>query len=178
MTRLITIAFRVRGVEITPEWAGKGLAVHKPVAIDGAGGHPVFREERGRWCITHIHTGLSAGVFKGSLDHAKAFARKWDEAFAAVTTSKLPARLRQDYLAALQTANNGPSRQDIIEAEFRAMTDHCVVDMQRQVMRCEACGTETPLQLSMAATEVARRADQFVALHCHCRPRRKCQEAA
>lgn len=58
------------------------------------------------------------------------------------------------------------------------MTDHCVVDMQRQVMRCEACGTETPLRLPMAAAEVVRRADQFVALHRHCRTRQKRQEAA
>jgi hypothetical protein len=53
------------------------------------------------------------------------------------------------------------------------MNDHCVVDMQRQVMRCEACGTETPLNLPMSITEVVRRADQFVAQHRRCRPRRQ-----
>jgi hypothetical protein len=53
------------------------------------------------------------------------------------------------------------------------MNDHCVVDMQSQVMRCEACGTETPLNLPMSITEVVRRADQFVAQHRRCRPRRQ-----
>lgn len=118
MTRPITIALRARDVQIIPEWAGKSLAVHKPVAIDVAGGHPVFREVPGRWCITHIHTGLSAGVFTGSLDHAKAFASQWDGAFAAVTTSELPARLRQDYLAALAVASRTSSIR-----ESEPMTD-------------------------------------------------------
>lgn len=121
MTRPISITISAgfnawRDVQITPDWVGQGLAVHKPVTINKAG-DPVFREDRGVWQITHIHTGLGANRFIGSLDRAIAFARKWDEAFAAVTSkNKVPAELRKDYLAALQTANNGPSRQDITEA--------------------------------------------------------------
>lgn len=45
------------------------------------------------------------------------------------------------------------------------MNDHCVVDMQAQVLRCEVCDTETPLRLPAPITEVVRRADQFVAQH-------------
>lgn len=53
------------------------------------------------------------------------------------------------------------------------MNDHCVVDMQAQVMRCEVCGTETPLRLPAPITEVVRRADQFLAQHRRCRPLRR-----
>jgi hypothetical protein len=110
MTRPITIALQVRDkgrrdVQITPRWVGQGLAVHKPVISNG-NGEPVFDYGcSGIWTLTHIHTGLCAGIFMGSLDRAKAFAREWDEAWAAVTSkSKVPARLRKDYLAALATA--------------------------------------------------------------------------
>ena len=53
------------------------------------------------------------------------------------------------------------------------MNDHCVVDMQAQVLRCEVCGTETPLSLPAPITEVVKRADQFVAQHRRCRPKRR-----
>ena len=121
MSRIIPVRICVRDkgertFQITPNWAGKGLAIHKPLFIDGDG-EPGFSEERGVWYITHIHTGLRSGMFTGSLDRAKAFARQWDEAWAAVTSkSKVPAKLRKDYLAALAAANNGPSRKDLIEA--------------------------------------------------------------
>lgn len=52
------------------------------------------------------------------------------------------------------------------------MNDHCVVDMQAQVLRCEACSTESPLSLPASITEVVRRADQFIAQHRRCRPGR------
>ena len=114
--RLIHRPFGERTIKITPNSAGKGLAIHKPLFIN-IDGEPGFREERGFWCITHIHTGLGAGTFTGSLDRAKAFARQWDEAWAAVTSkARVPAKLRHDYLAALAAATNGPSRKDIIEA--------------------------------------------------------------
>ena len=43
-------------------------------------------------------------------------ARLNSDAPAAVIISKVPAKLQQDYLAALAAANNGPSWKDIIEA--------------------------------------------------------------
>lgn len=52
------------------------------------------------------------------------------------------------------------------------MNDHCVCDMKAQVMRCEVCGTESPLNLPASITEVVRRVDQFVAWHRRCRPKR------
>ena len=113
---VMTRAHGERVIQIKPHWAGKGLAIHKPLFIDGDG-EPGFREERGVWYFTHIHTGLLSGMFTGSLDRAKAFARQWDEAWAAVTSkNKVPAKLRKDYLAALAAANKGPSRKDLIEA--------------------------------------------------------------
>ena len=105
-----------RIIQITPQWAGKGLALHKPVSIALETGEHAFRHRQGLWVVTHIPTGMSTGQFMGNFDRAKAFARQWDEAWAAVTSkSEVPAKLRKDYLAAL-AANNGPSRKDLIEA--------------------------------------------------------------
>lgn len=122
MTSAITIALQVRGkgrrdVRITPCWAGKGLAVHRTVTIDG-NDEPVFDDNcPGIWVLTHIHTGMSVGRFIGSFDRAKTFARQWDEAWAAVTSKgKVPAKLRKDYLTAFAAAINGHSRKGIIEA--------------------------------------------------------------
>lgn len=122
MTRAITIALQIRGkgrcdVHIIPRWVGKNLAIHKPVYLDG-NYQPQFQEEsRGVWKLTHVCTGFSAGTFFGSFDRAKAFAREWDEAFAAVTSSrKVPKPLSRNYRAALAAANKGPGRKDIIEA--------------------------------------------------------------
>jgi hypothetical protein len=112
MPRTITIALQVRGkgrreVQITPRWAGKGLAVHKPVIIDD-NDQPVFRDwSINTWTLTHIHTGLSAGIFYGNLKRATAFARQWDEAFSAVITSNVPQQLIRDYSAALYGAAGG-----------------------------------------------------------------------
>lgn len=121
MTRTITIALQVRGkgrrdVQITPRWAGKGLAVHKTVIIDG-NDEPQFEENcPGIWALTHVHTGMRAGMFHGNLRRAIAFARQWDAAFAAVTTSKVPQLLIRNYRAALYRAQGGPSEADMIEA--------------------------------------------------------------
>ena len=117
---LITIAMQVRGkgrrnVRITPCWAGEGLAVHKPVIIDG-NDEPVFEDNcRNIWTLTHVHTGMRAGMFHGTLQKAIAFARQWDEAFAAVT-SKMPQLLARNYREALCRAQDGPSEADMIEA--------------------------------------------------------------
>ena len=118
---LITVAMQVRGkrrpdVQITPRWAGKGLAIHKPVIIDG-NDQPVFEDNcPSIWTLTHVHTGMRAGIFHGTLQKAIAFARQWDEAFAAVTTSKVPQLLSRNYRAALRRAQDGPSEADMIEA--------------------------------------------------------------
>lgn len=121
MTRMIPIKLAVRGhgqriVLIKPHWAGKGIAIHKPVIIDG-NDQPGFQCNcPGIWTLTHIHTGMGAGTFHGTLRNAIAFARQWDEAFAAVITSKVPQLLVQNYRAALCLAQDGPSEADMIEA--------------------------------------------------------------
>ena len=122
MTRTIPIRLMTRDhgervIEIKPHWAGKGLALHKPVSMAPETGEPAFHHTQGLWVVTHIHTGMSTGHFMGSLDRAKAFARQWDEAWAAVTSkSKVPVKLRKEYLAAFAAASAGPSRKDLIEA--------------------------------------------------------------
>ena len=122
MPRTIPVRIYVRDkgertIRITPNWAGKGLAVHKPVSIAPETGEPVFYHSQGLWVVTHVHTGLSLGRFVGNLDRAKAFARQWDEAWAAVTSKgKVLAKLRKEYLAAFAAASGGPSRKDLIEA--------------------------------------------------------------
>lgn len=121
MTRGITIALQVRGkgrrdVRITPRWAGKGLAVHRTVIIVG-NDEPQFEDNSpGIWALTHIPTGFGAGIFHGNLRRAIAFARQWDEQFAAVTGTKVPQRLQRNYRAALQQAQDEPTKDDFIEA--------------------------------------------------------------
>lgn len=103
-------------MQITPRWAGKGLAVHETVIIDG-NDEPQFEEKTsGIWTLTHVHTGMRASMFHGNLQRAIAFAREWDAAFAAVTTSKVPQLLIRNYRAALCSAQDGPSEADMIEA--------------------------------------------------------------
>lgn len=128
MSRTISVRHHVRNqgtrtIRITPHWAGKGLALHKPVIMapeteESVLDHVhVFDHIPGLWVVTHIHSGMAAGRFMGSLDRAKAFARQWDEAWAAVASKdQVPAKLRKEYLAALAAASGGPSRRDLVEA--------------------------------------------------------------
>ena len=88
MARTVQLRFQVRDrgertVTITPAWAGKGIAIHKPISFD-EDGEPFFQEIQGLWNLTHINTGLSLGSCMGSLDRAKGFAREWDAEFAAL----------------------------------------------------------------------------------------------
>lgn len=118
---LITIALQVRGkgrrnVRITPCWAGEGLAVHKSVTLDG-NDNPVFVDIGPNiWTLTHVHTGMRAGMFHGNVDQAMAFARQWDQAFAAVTTTEVPQLLARSYREALCQAQDEPSVADIFES--------------------------------------------------------------
>jgi hypothetical protein len=88
MTRTVTLRFQrphgEQAIEIKPAWAGKGIAIHKPIGFDGDDDQPYFKEIHGLWNLTHINTGLAMGGCMGSLDRAKGFAREWDERFAAL----------------------------------------------------------------------------------------------
>jgi hypothetical protein len=79
---------RERMIQITPAWAGKGIAIHKPVSLDKETGEMSFCNNKGVWVLTHINTGLYIGVCFGSLDRAKSYARQWDMVFAAIKTKK------------------------------------------------------------------------------------------
>ncbi len=87
MTRTVELRFQIRDrgeqrIKITPAWAGKGIAIHKPIGFED--GEPYFKEIQGLWNMTHINTGLAMGSCMGSLDRAKGFARAWDAEFAAL----------------------------------------------------------------------------------------------
>lgn len=82
--RLTTRAWGERTITIKPHWAGKGIAIHKPVIVDPDDGEVRFQQIQGYWRLTHIPTGLSLGTCMGSLDRAKGFAREWDAEFAAL----------------------------------------------------------------------------------------------
>lgn len=89
MTRTVELRFQVRNygekrIKITPAWAGRGIAIHKPIAFDPDTREPYFQEIQGLWNLTHIPTGLAMGACFGSLDRAKGFARAWDAEFAAL----------------------------------------------------------------------------------------------
>jgi hypothetical protein len=75
---------REQTIEITLAWAGKGIAIHKPVSFDADDDQPYFRQVQGLWSLTHINSGLAMGNCHGNLDRAKSFARQWDAEFAAL----------------------------------------------------------------------------------------------
>jgi len=92
MTRTVKLTYQVRNhreqrITITPAWAGKGIAIHKPIVFD-ENGQPCFNPVNGLWRLSHINTGLSLGSCRGSLDRAKTFARAWDAEFAEITLEK------------------------------------------------------------------------------------------
>lgn len=88
MARTILISLQKRTVRrtvrIRPNWAGEGIAIHKPIEVDPETGSVGFQQIRGLWNLTHIPTGMAMGSCMGSLDRAKGFAQEWDATFAAL----------------------------------------------------------------------------------------------
>jgi hypothetical protein len=82
--RLMTREHGERTIHVKPHWAGKGIAIHKPIAVDPEDGEIRFKQIQGYWRLTHIPTGMSIGSCMGSLDRAKGFAKAWDAEFAAL----------------------------------------------------------------------------------------------
>lgn len=101
-----------RRIKITPAWAGKGIAIHKPIGFDPETCEPYFREVQGLWNLTHINTGLAMGSCHGNLDRAKGFARQWDADFAALQSGQAmaPDRL-QAWAAVVQEMKTEPPRK-------------------------------------------------------------------
>jgi hypothetical protein len=117
MTRTVELCFQVRNrgmqrVKITPAWAGKGIAIHKPIAFDPDTREPYFQEIQGLWNLTHIATGMAMGACIGSLDRAKGFARQWDAEFAALQPGEAmaPDRL-QAWAAVVEEMKTEPPRK-------------------------------------------------------------------
>jgi hypothetical protein len=99
MSRAIELRFQVhdhgeRRITITPAWAGKGIAIHKPIGFDPDTSEPYFQDVQGVWRLSHINTGLSLGSCHGNLDRAKVFARQWDAEFAALKAGELMSQER------------------------------------------------------------------------------------
>ena len=99
-------------IRITPHWAGKGIAIHKPIGIDSPSGDVRFRRVQGYWRLTHIPTGLAMGCCMGSLDRAKGFAKDWDDEFAALKPGErmAPDRL-QAWRKVMEEMNTEPPRK-------------------------------------------------------------------
>jgi len=117
MTRTVELCFQVRNrgvqrVKITPAWAGKGIAIHKPIAFDPDTREPYFQEIQGLWNLTHIATGMAMGACIGSLDRAKGFAREWDLEFAVPDPKAVmaPSRLKE-WAAVMQEMKSEPPRK-------------------------------------------------------------------
>ena len=112
MARPVTLHFQTRSGEkritITPAWAGKGIAIHKPIRFDSDDGQFYFKGIQGLWNFTHINTGMAMGSCMGSLDRAKGFAREWDAEFAALqpgdATAPLLSTMAPDRVEALKAA--------------------------------------------------------------------------
>lgn len=66
-------------------WKGRHLAVHLPPKADGPDGVSTVR---GRWCVTHLATGLTAsGLLETSRAKAVALARAWDATFGTLAAA-------------------------------------------------------------------------------------------
>ena len=119
MTRTVELRFEVRDrgeqrIKITPAWAGKGIAIHKPISFDSEDGQPYFQQVHGLWRLSHINTGLSLGSCMGSLDRAKGFAREWDAEFAALQTGEAMAPERLEaWKAVVEEMRTEPPRQPV-----------------------------------------------------------------
>jgi hypothetical protein len=104
-----------RRIKITPAWAGKGIAIHKPIGLDPETREVYFREVQGLWNLTHINTGLAIGSCHGNLDRAKGFARQWDADFAALQPGQAMAPDRLQAWAAvvqeMKTEKTKPPRK-------------------------------------------------------------------
>ena len=104
---IMTRAHGERVIQIKPHWAGKGLAIHKPIFFDEQG-EPQFDDVIGVWRLSHVGTGLAIGPCMGSLDRAKGFAREWDAEFAALrpgdATAPLLSTMAPDRVEALKAA--------------------------------------------------------------------------
>jgi hypothetical protein len=117
MTRTVELCFQFRDrgkqrIKITPAWAGKGIAIHKPIAFHPDTSEPYFQEIQGLWNLTHVNTGLAMGSCYGSLDRAKGFARAWDAEFAALQPGEAmaPDRL-QAWAAVVEEMKTEPPRK-------------------------------------------------------------------
>jgi hypothetical protein len=117
MARTVELRFQVRDhgekrIKITPAWAGKGIAIHKPIASDPDTREPYFQEIQGLWRLSHINSGLALGACMGSLDRAKSFARAWDQTFADLQEGqRLPADVMADWAECLKEMDTEPPRK-------------------------------------------------------------------
>jgi len=117
MPRTVQLRFFFRDagerlIEITPAWAGKGIAIHKPIGFNPDTGEPYFQEIQGMWKLTHINTGMGIGSCMGNLDRAKSFARAWDGEFAALQSGAdmAPDRMKA-WMAVVQEMHVEPPRK-------------------------------------------------------------------
>ena len=116
MTRTVELRFQRRygeqRITITPAWAGKGIAIHKPISFDPDTNEPYFQEVQGLWRLTHINNGLSLGSCHGNLDRAKSFARAWDAEFAELKAGELmPQERLKAWAAVAEEMRTEPPRK-------------------------------------------------------------------
>ena len=117
MPRTVQLRFQVRDrgeqtVKITPAWAGKGIAIHKPISFDPDDDQFYFRQIQGLWKLTHINTGLGLGSCMGSMDRAKSFAKAWDAEFAALQAGEAMAPERiEAWKAVVEEMRTEPPRK-------------------------------------------------------------------
>lgn len=127
MTRTVKLRFPYQGkkttITITPAWAGKGIAIHKPIAIYNYEGQLCleFKKIPDLWNFTHINTGLAIGSCLGRLDRAKSFAQEWDAVFAALKAGQFlaPDRLAEWKKVVVEMRTVPPRKQNRSKAHRR-----------------------------------------------------------
>jgi len=85
MSKTITVKTEYGSMEVPVKYLGEALAVHKRVI-----GFDKLSTEPKQWTITHIESGMAAGIFRGPLDAAIKLASTWDPIFKETVLGSKP----------------------------------------------------------------------------------------
>ena len=126
MAHFVTLNYQtkqgVKDVKIKPNWAGKGLAVHKPVVFNEDTHEAEFSKERGIWILSHVGSGLRAGISFGNLERAKKYAKEWDQEFAKLNPEKISAKFKKEWKLVADEMKQEPPRKPIGSRRLRALS--------------------------------------------------------
>ena len=103
--------------QVTAQWVGKNLAVHKTVGITESK-TLVPLSTADDWTLTKVSTGTAVGFFRGSLQKVIPLAKEWDDAFVGEFVSQ---DLRLKFREALHIYTNSTDKTEPCPAQQIAL---------------------------------------------------------